>query len=40
MKKHNFFAGPAILPQSVIKQTAEAIIDFAGMGTIYNGNIS
>ena len=32
MKKHNFFAGPAILPQSVIKQTAEAVIDFAGMG--------
>lgn len=32
MKKHNFFAGPAILPQSVIQKTAEAIIDFAGMG--------
>jgi phosphoserine aminotransferase len=32
MKKHNFYAGPAILPQSVIQQTAEAVKDFAGMG--------
>ena len=31
MKKHNFYAGPSILPQSTIKNTAEAIINFAGM---------
>ncbi len=30
-KKHNFFAGPAILPQSVLKQAAAAIENFAGM---------
>ena len=32
MKKHNFYAGPSILPQFTIQQTAEAIIDFAGTG--------
>jgi len=32
MKKHNFYAGPSILPKFTIKQTADAIIDFAGTG--------
>ena len=32
MKKHNFYAGPSILPQFTIKKTAEAIINFAGTG--------
>ncbi|MDD2799678.1 MAG: 3-phosphoserine/phosphohydroxythreonine transaminase [Bacteroidales bacterium] len=32
MKKHNFFAGPSILSDYTIKSTAEAVIDFAGMG--------
>ena len=32
MKKHNFFAGPAILPASVIKEAAEAAADWNGMG--------
>lgn len=32
MKKHNFFAGPAILPASVLTQAAAAVTDFAGMG--------
>ncbi len=32
MKKHNFYAGPSILPEDTIKNTADAIIDFAGMG--------
>ncbi|WP_020571791.1 3-phosphoserine/phosphohydroxythreonine transaminase [Neolewinella persica] len=32
MKKHNFFAGPAILPASVLKEAAAAVTDFAGMG--------
>jgi len=31
-KKHNFFAGPAILPASVLKQATAAIENFAGMG--------
>jgi len=32
MHKHNFFAGPAILPQTVIKKASEAVLDFNGMG--------
>ncbi len=32
MKKHNFYAGPAILPQEVIQQAAESLNDFMGMG--------
>lgn len=32
MKKHNFSAGPAILPQEVFVQAAEAVRDFEGMG--------
>jgi phosphoserine aminotransferase len=32
MKKHNFFAGPSILPQSTIDNTSKALHDFAGMG--------
>ncbi len=32
MKKHNFYAGPSVLPQYTIENTAAAIKDFAGMG--------
>lgn len=32
MKKHNFYAGPSILPQYTIENTAAALKDFAGMG--------
>ena len=32
MKKHNFYAGPSILPDYTIKNTAEAVKDFAGTG--------
>ncbi len=32
MKKHNFYAGPSILPQEAIDDTIEAIKDFAGTG--------
>ncbi len=32
MKKHNFSAGPAILPRTVIEKSAEAILDFNGNG--------
>lgn len=28
MKKHNFSAGPCILPQSVLKQASEAVVNF------------
>jgi phosphoserine aminotransferase len=31
MKKHNFSAGPCILPQSVLKQAAEAVLNFNGL---------
>jgi phosphoserine aminotransferase len=32
MKKHNFYAGPAILPKFAIDKTIEAIQDFEGTG--------
>ncbi len=32
MKKHNFYAGPSILPQYTIENTAKAIHDFADTG--------
>jgi phosphoserine aminotransferase len=32
MKKHNFFAGPSILPEFTKQKMAEAVIDFAGTG--------
>lgn len=32
MKKHNFYAGPSILSPYTIKNTAEAILNFAGTG--------
>ncbi|MDY4521103.1 MAG: 3-phosphoserine/phosphohydroxythreonine transaminase [Marinilabiliaceae bacterium] len=32
MKKHNFYAGPSILPQYTIQKTAEAVLNFAGTG--------
>lgn len=32
MKKHNFSAGPAILPKPVLKEAAKAVIDYGGTG--------
>lgn len=32
MKKHNFSAGPSILPREVIEQTAKGVLDFNGSG--------
>ncbi len=32
MKKHNFYAGPSILPEVVIEETAKALHNFAGTG--------
>lgn len=32
MKKHNFSAGPCILPQEVLLQASEAVLDFNGSG--------
>jgi len=32
MKKHNFSAGPAILPQSVMAEAAKAVVDYNGIG--------
>lgn len=32
MKKHNFFAGPAILPAEVLSEAAEAVSSFGDMG--------
>ncbi|MDR2927828.1 MAG: 3-phosphoserine/phosphohydroxythreonine transaminase [Cytophagaceae bacterium] len=32
MKKHNFSAGPSVLPEFTIKNTADAVLNFAGSG--------
>ena len=32
MKKHNFSAGPCILPKEVLQKSSEAVIDFNGLG--------
>jgi len=32
MKKHNFYAGPSILPQFTLDETTKAILNFAGTG--------
>lgn len=32
MKKHNFSAGPSILPQEVFEKSAQAVLDFNGSG--------
>ncbi len=32
MKKHNFYAGPSVLPKKVTKETAKALKNFAGTG--------
>ena len=32
MKKHNFSAGPCILPESVFKQASDAVLNFNSMG--------
>ena len=32
MKKHNFYAGPSIMSPYTIKNTADAVIDFANTG--------
>ena len=32
MQKHNFYAGPSILPQEVFKGAAEAVLNFKGTG--------
>jgi len=32
MQKHNFSAGPCVLPQEVMKKASEAVIEFNGLG--------
>ena len=32
--KHNFGAGPCILPQEVFKQAADAVLDFNGLSIL------
>ena len=32
MKKYNFNAGPSMLPREVVEQTAQAVLDYIGMG--------
>ena len=39
MKKHNYSAGPCILPQEVFEQSAQAILDFNQSGLSSGGTI-
>ncbi|HNU60030.1 MAG TPA: aminotransferase class V-fold PLP-dependent enzyme, partial [Aquaticitalea sp.] len=32
MKKHNFSAGPSIIPQEVLQQASQAVLDYNGEG--------
>jgi phosphoserine aminotransferase len=32
MKKHNFYAGPSIMPEFTKEKTSEAVLNFAGTG--------
>src|SRR5210317_1709797 len=32
MKKHNFYAGPAVLPQEVKEKASQAALDYNGIG--------
>ena len=38
MKKHNFNAGPSILPREVIEDTAKAILEFQWFRPLTDGN--
>jgi phosphoserine aminotransferase len=40
MKKHNFSAGPSILPEYTIKKSAEAILNFANQDLSILGSVS
>ena len=31
-KKYNFYAGPAIIPEAVMKKAQEELLDFNGIG--------
>ena len=35
MKKHNFSAGPSILPENVIKQAAQTVIELDDIGLLH-----
>lgn len=39
MKKHNFYAGPSIMSQYTIKNTADAVLDFANTGLVDSRSI-
>ena len=36
MKKHNFYAGPSILSEYTIKNTADAVLNFADTVSVGN----
>ena len=40
MKKHNFSAGPSILPRVAMRMSAKAILDFDGIGLSLSLEIS
>lgn len=40
MKKHNFYAGPSILSEYTIKNTADAVLNFGRYRSVSVGNIT
>ena len=40
MKKHNFYAGPSIMPEYTNEKVIEAIKDFAGTGLLDHGDFT
>ena len=39
MKQHNFGAGPGILPQEVIEESAKAVLNFNNSGQIGRAHV-
>ena len=35
---YNFSAGPAVLPEEVLKEAADEMLDYQGSGHVGNGN--
>ena len=36
---YNFSAGPSVLPESVLRQAADDMLDYQGSGTVGDGDV-
>ena len=39
MRVHNFSAGPAVLPEEVLKEAADEMLDYKGTGDVRYGDV-